>query len=277
MRISVIIPTFNRLHVIQRAIDSVLRQTYRPEEVIVVDDGSTDKTVDFLRKQYSTEIHILRNTENQGVSAARNLGINESRSDWIALLDSDDEWFPDKLNQQVSALQQSPHAICHTNEIWIRNGVRVNQMNKHRKHGGDIFEHCLEMCAMSPSSVLLNKSKITLAGGFDESLPACEDFDLWLRLCTDTPVLYLDKPLLKKYGGHADQLSRKHWGMDRFRVQSLNSLLETNALSASQRQLTIETMLNKVRILHKGAIKHKNQPLINYCDELQQKYLQTLP
>ena len=273
MRISVIIPTYNRRQVIDRAIDSVLAQKRPSQEVIVVDDGSTDKTVSHLNEKYAGQIHVLESPHNLGVSAARNSGIAACNGDWIALLDSDDEWLPDKLNQQVTAMEQQPLEICHTDEIWIRNGVQVNQMNKHKKYGGDIFANCLAMCAMSPSSILIKKQLIINAGGFDESLPACEDYDLWLRLCADNAVLFVDQPLLKKYGGHADQLSRKHWGMDRFRIQALVKLLQTTTLSETQRQQTIETLLAKVRILHKGATKHNNRELIVYCEELQLKYL----
>jgi glycosyltransferase involved in cell wall biosynthesis len=272
MRISVIIPTFNRSRLICRAIDSVLAQTCTPDEIIVVDDGSTDDTFEKLQQQYPTNIKVYRCSENRGVSAARNLGIERSTGDWIALLDSDDEWLPDKLAQQVSALHKNPLPVCHTDEIWIRKGVRVNQMKKHRKFGGDIFKHCLAMCAMSPSSIMLEKRIVLEAGGFDETLPACEDYDLWLKICAQTPVLYLQQPLIRKYGGHEDQLSAKHWGMDRFRIQSLDALLQTNVLCEEKRNLAIETLLRKLNILRKGAEKHNNQTMLSYCDLLLLKY-----
>ncbi len=272
MRISVIIPTFNRAGFVTRAIDSVLNQTVAPHEIIVVDDGSTDNTCETLKARYSDSVSLHKRPENRGVSAARNFGIANCNGDWIALLDSDDEWLPDKLKHQIEQLRNSPHAICHTNEIWIRNGVRVNQMNKHQKYGGDIFHHCLPMCVMSPSTMLLQKDIILQAGGFDESLPACEDYDLWLRLCAQFPVLYLDQQLIKKYGGHADQLSRKHWGMDRFRVQSMDTLLQSGTLSNDQEVITQQMLKKKLCILQGGATKHNNQPLLEYCDNLSKKY-----
>ena len=272
MRISVVIPTFNRRQLVTRAINSVLNQTNSPAEIIVVDDGSTDGTFEHLNKHFSSTVVLLRCDENRGVSAARNFGIAHSSGDWIALLDSDDEWLPDKLTQQVGYLKQHPLLVCHTNEIWIRNGVRVNQMNKHRKFGGDIFKHCLAMCAMSPSSILLKKSLVLDTGGFNETFPACEDYDLWLRLCARTPVLYLEQPLIRKYGGHNDQLSTKHWGMDRFRVRSMDELLQSDTLCEKKRKLTQDMLIKKLAILHKGAVKHDNQPLLNFCDALFQKY-----
>ena len=129
--ISVVIPTYNRRKTIGRSIDSVLNQTLFPSEIIVVDDGSTDGTCDYIQSNFPS-IRLLQQP-NKGVSSARNMGIRSSNSDWVALLDSDDEWFPQKLEKQVMTLSQSPDIkFCHTEEIWIRNGVRVNQMKKHQ-------------------------------------------------------------------------------------------------------------------------------------------------
>ena len=221
--IAVVIPTYNRLHTLKRAIQSVLSQQRPPDEIIVVDDGSTDGTQTWL-STLDSGIRVITQ-QNRGVSAARNVGIAAARSQWLALLDSDDEWLPAKLERQLQSVDSSTQ-LCHTDEIWIRNGVRVNPHKKHKKRGGFIFSYCLPMCAISPSSVLMRKSLFDAVGLFDESLPACEDYDLWLRICSQYPVVYVDEPLLKKYGGHDDQLSRKHWGMDRFRVKALQKLID---------------------------------------------------
>ena len=212
MNISVIIPTFNRRQTLDRAIDSILSQTYQPYEIIVVDDGSTDGTADWLSANYSS-LQIIQQS-NKGVSSARNAGINSARGDWIALLDSDDEWLPDKLEIQVKLLQNNAELrFCHTNEIWIRNGVRINQMKKHQKYGGNIFKKCLDICRISPSSSLFHTSVIKDVGLFDESLDVCEDYDLWLRITAKYTVLFLDQPLIKKFGGHTDQLSKVFGGI----------------------------------------------------------------
>ena len=155
--ISVVIPTYNRRQTIGRSIDSILNQTLFPSEIIVVDDGSTDGTSDYIQSNFPS-IRLLQQP-NKGVSSARNMGIRSSNSDWVALLDSDDEWFPKKLEKQVMTLSQNLDIkFCHTEEIWIRNGVRVNQMKKHQKYGGHIFNKCLDMCRISPSSVLFHQS-----------------------------------------------------------------------------------------------------------------------
>jgi len=266
-RVSVVIPTFNRATLVERAIDSVLGQTHSAFEIIVVDDGSTDNTSATLRNKYSDKLVVFQQS-NRGVSAARNVGIAHATGNWIALLDSDDEWLPSKLAQQLALIKNHTDCLlCHTDEIWIRNGVRVNAMNKHKKSGGDIYQQCLPLCAISPSSVIFQKQLLDDVGNFDETLPACEDYDLWLRICAQHKVHYLDQKLLVKYGGHEDQLSRKHWGMDRFRIKSLQKMLQLNVLSEDKRASTVATLTKKIHILLNGAVKHNNTALIEECAE----------
>ncbi len=268
--VGVVIPTFNRAHSLGRALDSVLAQTLPLRQIIVVDDGSTDSTADLVAGYPG--VSYLRQ-ENRGVSAARNLGIRHCDCDWVALLDSDDEWLPEKLQIQFEALAHEPkHRLIHCDEIWIRNGRRVNPANRHRKRGGWIFEHCLPLCVISPSAVVMEKSLLEESGGFNEQLPACEDYDLWLRVCSRYPVLYVDRPLLRKYGGHADQLSRKHWGMDRFRVQALRDLLAEGTLTESDRQAALASLRDKCRILVAGARKRGNSEVKARYEALLMQY-----
>ncbi|MFQ5543387.1 MAG: glycosyltransferase family 2 protein [Nitrospiria bacterium] len=266
LTISVIIPTFNRTHTLSRALDSIFKQAYAIHEIIVVDDGSQDAALDvqskYPRVKFIQQSHL-------GVSAARNRGIRAATGDWIALLDSDDTWSPRKLSRQTDAIVRQPDAIlCHTNELWIRNGVRVNQMKKHQKKGGHIFQHCLPLCVISPSSVLIKKTLFEEIGYFDEKLPVCEDYDLWLRICAKYPVLYLDECLIAKYGGHSDQLSRKYWGMDRFRVRALDKLIKTGAVKGNDLAAAYEMLRHKCEILMKGAAKHNNQELLDDCQTI---------
>lgn len=268
--ISVIIPTFNRAATLSRAIDSVIAQTHTADEIIIVDDGSTDETQQLLANY--PQLKVIRQ-QNLGVSAARNLGIAKASGEWIAFLDSDDAWLPTKLQTQLTALKENQdYRFCHTEEIWVRNGVRVNQMNKHAKSGGHIFERCLPMCVISPSSTLMHHTLFDSIGHFDESLPACEDYDLWLRLCATEPVLYIEEPQITKYGGHEDQLSRKHWGMDRFRIQALIKIQQSGILDDHQQSRVAETIRSKAEILIKGGLKHGNHDLVaNYRAMLAQQ------
>ncbi len=252
--VSVIVPTHDRHDLLHRALDSIGAQTQAPLEVIVVDDGSKDGTAAMLRREYPDVVLIEQ--AHRGVSGARNRGIEGSRGDWIAFLDSDDEWLPQKLARQHAALETDPTArLCHTEEIWVRNGVRVNPMKKHAKRGGRIFESCLLLCCMSPSSVVVHRSVLEDVGVFDEALPACEDYDLWLRITNRYPVLFIDEPLVVKHGGHGDQLSRRYWGMDRFRIAALEKLLAGVSLTVDQRAAAERVLAEKIEIYRAGAEK----------------------
>ena len=257
MKISVIIPTYNRRHTLERAIDSVLSQTFKPFEIIIVDDGSEDGTRNWVQDAYPSIKYIYQ--PNNGVSSARNKGIRSSRGFWIALLDSDDEWMPEKLEDQVIFINENPGSLfCHTNEIWIRNGVRVNQMKKHKKYGGDIFKYCLDMCRISPSSSLIKKEVFEDVGLFDESLTVCEDYDLWLRITANYTILFLDRPLIKKYGGHADQLSRVPEGIEQYRIQSLEKILSMSILDQDQFLSAKDMLIHKLKIYSQG-LKKRNR------------------
>lgn len=252
--ISVIIPTYNRAETLKEAIDSVLGQSYREFELIIVDDGSTDQTAEMLAG-CEERVRVVRQA-NRGVSAARNAGVAAARGEWLAFLDSDDLWKPRKLEKQMGWLAAHPQVkICHTDEIWIRDGVRVNPMKKHAKPGGWIFEQCLPFCVVSPSSVVVHRSVLETVGLFDEQLPACEDYDLWLRVAMKYPFGYLPEKLMMKQGGHADQLSRKFWGLDRFRVQSLKKILSAGELKPEQAAAARRMLEEKCRILANGARK----------------------
>ena len=254
MKISVIIPTYNRKHTLQRAIDSVLSQTFKPYEIIIVDDGSKDGTKEWLLQNYPSVQYIHQ--PNNGVSSARNKGIQISQGSWIALLDSDDEWMPEKLEYQSRFVEvNKDSSFCHTNEIWIRNGVRVNQMKKHKKYGGDIFKHCLDICRISPSSSIINKDVFEEVGAFDESLTVCEDYDLWLRVTAKFNILFLDEPLIKKYGGHLDQLSRVPEGIEQYRIRSLEKILSMGSLTETQFRSAKDMLIHKLNIYAKGLKK----------------------
>jgi len=253
--ISVIIPAFNRAHTLPKALDSVLSQTLKPREIIVVDDGSTDETNAVLANYPGL---CIISQDNRGVSAARNVGIEKAGGDWIAFLDSDDEWLSDKLEKQWDAICNDDKLICHTDEIWIRNGQRVNPMKKHKKFGGIIYERCLPLCVISPSSVMIHRSVFKDVGVFDESLEVCEDYDLWLRICAKYSVLFIDEPLIVKYGGHEDQLSRKYWGMDRFRVKALEKMMSFGALNDEDEKATVNMILQKCGIIINGMKKRGN-------------------
>jgi glycosyltransferase involved in cell wall biosynthesis len=238
---------------LREAVESVLRQTYTEYELIVVDDGSEDETVARLGA-YGSAVRVVLQ-RRRGVSAARNLGVSWARGELLAFLDSDDWWHPRKLEAQTAFMVQHPEMkICQSAEVWIRRGVRVNAKKKHAKPSGDIFRACLDLCVVSPSTVMMQRRLFDRVGGFDEALPVCEDYDLWLRIAKDTPVFLLDRALATKRGGHEDQLSRSTWGIDRFRMIAILKVLESG-LNPEQTRWALEALAKKVTILAQGARK----------------------
>jgi len=260
-KVSVVIPTYDRIETLPRSLDSVINQTFPDWELIVVDDGSTDGTDKMILRDYPAV--RLHRQENGGVSSARNSGAALASGEWIAFLDSDDAWLPEKLERQLSALANEPELrLSHTDEIWIRNGKRVNQPKGYAKSGGGIYLRCLPLCCICPSSVLLRRDLFDVIGGFDETLAVCEDYDLWLRITAREPVHYLDQALVRKYGGHEDQLSTTVWGLDRYRIRALEKILSEKTLSPKDQFLTKETLIKKLRILISGARKRGNQEVV---------------
>ena len=268
--VSVISPTYNRGWIVKEAIDSVLAQDYVNFELIVVDDGSTDNTHDIL-DSYQNNILVLRQN-NKGVSAARNRGLAAASGHFIAFLDSDDTWLPQKLSRQVDFFQSNPDAlICQTEEIWIRNNVRVNPKKRHKKPSGMIFEPSLSLCLVSPSAVMIKKNLFEEVGLFDETLPACEDYDLWLRISCRHPVHLIDTPLIIKRGGHDDQLSASP-GLDKFRIKAIKKVIESDLLSAAQYQTAVETLKEKCDIYASGCRKRGRIGEAAYYESLAKRY-----
>ena len=251
-RVSVIIPTYNRDWSIHEAVESVLTQTYTDYELIVVDDGSTDETGAILGQW--EDITVL-SQKRQGVSAARNNGVHAAHGELIAFLDSDDFWLPEKLAVQVNYFDDNPDAlICQTEETWLRRGVRVNPGQRHRKRAGMIFKPSLALCLVSPSAVMMRRSLFLSMDGFDETLPACEDYDLWLRIAYQHPIGLIETPLIVKRGGHSDQLS-SHPGLDRYRIQSLVKIMASQRLTRDQHEAAFETLQSKCAIYAAGCRK----------------------
>ena len=230
--VSVVIPTFDRLAVLKRAIQSVLSQTHTNLELIVVDDASTDETLSYLKDIKDSRLKVISLSENRGVSFARNRGIEVAQGELIALLDSDDEWLKRKLEKQVEFLKENPLLnLVHCNEKWIRNGHHLNQKKIHRKEGGRIFARALHLCLISPSAVVIRKNFLQSIGLFREDFPVCEDYELWLRITASEDIGFLEEVLLIKYGGHDDQLSHRYTAMDFWRVRAMDELYSKSILN----------------------------------------------
>ena len=263
-QLTVIIPSFNRALVIGRALSSVFNQKNFDQwisEVIVVDDASSDETssiLDNYLKKYSV-LKVIKNTSQRGVSYSRNLAIKSARSQWIAFLDSDDEWKSNKIDLQMKHLIENPNSvICHTNEIWIRNDKRVNERLIHKKCGGDIFHRCLELCCVSPSSVIVDRSILLNFGLFRVDFPVCEDYDLWLKISCHHEFAYLHERLCIKHGGHPDQLSQKYHSMDEWRIRSIENIVRDNidTLSSEKKMMAFQSYQEKYKVLLRGYLRH---------------------
>lgn len=272
MEITVIIPVYNRAELVKGAVCSVLEQTAATEEIIIIDDGSADNPHLEFSTIKDSRLKVIRQ-KNKGVSAARNKGIKESQAEWLAFLDSDDRWLPQKLEKQVAFHRKNPEClISQTDEIWIRNGKRVNPKNYHLKPEGNIFELSLSRCLISPSAVLIHRKLFGKIGLFDEDLPACEDYDMWLRISSKYPVGLIKEKLVVKTGGRSDQLSQKFWGMDIFRIKALEKLLNSNSLTPDQQKAVIKKLTEKLKIVVNGAKKHSNTELAQEFESILSKY-----
>ncbi|MBC7360885.1 MAG: glycosyltransferase family 2 protein [Candidatus Aminicenantes bacterium] len=276
--VSAIIVTYNRAAFLKEAIDSVLAQTYFQKnpgdwELLVIDDGSTDGTRELVESYCQRSENIRYHyTEHRGVSPARNLGLNLAQGEFIAFLDSDDLWLKEKIQVQLSYLKAFPEAMfCLTEEIWIRHGRRVNQARKHQKYSGWVLDKVLPLCLLSLSSAMFRRRMFDEIGQFDESLPVCEDYDLGIRIALRYPYHFLPSPLIIKRGGHPDQLSRKYWGMDRWRIRALIKALELE-VNPDQEKLIKQEIQKKCEVLISGFLKRGKTEEAEYYLKIKDRY-----
>ena len=252
MEITVVIPTYNRYTLLKRAITSLYNQTYLPKEIIVVDDGSKDDTSK-IQNDFSDIIYIYQ--ENRGVSAARNRGIENANCEWIAFLDSDDEFHPEKLQKQVAFHQaNSDILMSYTAERWIRDDKEVKVPKKYQKIGKDIFAENVEYCNIAPSTVMLHKKVIQSVGMFDETLWACEDYELWLWILIHFEAGLINEKLIIKHAGHENQLGFSK-GLETLRINALEKLI-IRCNDVAKRTLMQKTLEKKQKKQYNSKIEH---------------------
>lgn len=277
--VSVIIPTFNRDVLVERAVNSVLDQSLQCSELIIVDDGSTDNTMKTLGKYITLakkNIRIYRQ-QNRGPAAARNIGVRMARFPFVAFLDSDDHWHKRKLEKQYQYLvHNSNYQISYSREKWLRRGHHLNQKKKHIPRNGDIFTHCLQLCVVGMSTVMMKRELFDRVGFFDESLRCCEDYDLWIRISCRYPFLLMDEPLTVKEGGREDQVSSQYrLGMDQMRIYSLRKMLDTDVLDSHQYHLAFQEFKEKVTLFANGCLKHDKTEISRSYQDLIPFYQKT--
>ena len=264
MKISCIIPSYNRYELLKKAIHSVLNSSFPPNEIIIIDDGSCDNTKNIQNDYKSIRYFYIENT---GVSKARNLGIQKAKYEWICFLDSDDIWQKDKLQNQINFHKQNKTIlISQCNEIWIRNSNQVIIPQRYKKYQGDIFKQAIKNTIVSMSSLMLHKSIFHDIGYFDENLIVCEDYDLSLRIARKYQFGLIQSEDIIKYGGNKDQLSLKYFAMDKYRIIALMKHLDKH-IFLDEVKLEIN---NKLDIWHKGAMKNTNYKLIDFCKKIKE-------
>ncbi len=265
MKITAIIPTFNRADFLPKAIESISNQNYKIDEVIIVDDGSNDNTREIL-KNYK-DLKII-STKNSGVSYARNRGIKMAKNSWIAFLDSDDTWMKVKIKKQIDFHTKNPDILfSHTGERWVRGGKEIKYPKSLKKPHGDCFLQNTSTCKIAASSVLMNKSIFEDIGYFDESMRVCEDYDMWLRVSYRYKIGLIPEQLITKYAGHS-QLSSTIFAIDRYHIYSLLNFLDTDFKDEIKKEIE-----KKCNILEKGAFKHNNQEILKMVRDIQSQIL----
>ncbi len=251
---SVIVPTYNRENFLTTALKSVLDQTFKDFEVIIVDDGSTDRTKAIIRGIEDNRIKYIYQ-KNHGVAHARNRGIEKSEGKFISFLDSDDKWVPQKLQRTFQDINEfSAISIFHTEELWYKGGKLLNQRKKHKKPNGYVYQYALPLCCISISTAVVKQSVFEDIGIFDETLPACEDYDFWLRATHKYEVKLIKESLTIKDGGRPDQLSSQR-GLDRYRIKALEKMLLSKELNRNEYELTRKELVKKCLVFSSGAEK----------------------
>ncbi|MCA1933096.1 MAG: glycosyltransferase family 2 protein [Calditerrivibrio sp.] len=254
MYVSVVIPVYNRTGLLKSSIESVLSQNYKNFQILVIDDGSSFETFDAL-KPYISFIEYIKLDKNYGVSYSRNIGIKRSKYEWIAFLDSDDIWLPNKLIIQTEFMKKNNFLVSHTDEYWFKIDRFVNQRGKHSRYGGDIFANSLDFCRISPSSVMIHRSVFDNVGLFDENLKVCEDYDLWLRITNRYVVGYLPIKTIIKISHNDPQLSLSTPHLEYYRLLSLTKFIKRNKLSYFRKKSAIMELGKKYDIVKAGIDK----------------------
>ena len=248
--LSVIIPTYNRASLVRAAVDSALRQSVPPHEVLVCDDGSTDDTLALLRTVFADvpKVKVLSLPHSGLPAATRNAGIAAASGDWLAFLDSDDVWLPEKTARQLAVIQAHPAIglVC-TNAFVARHGVDPHlrpTLLRHVPTGEVTLARLLEENVVITSSALVKRTLLVDAGAFSarQELRAVEDYELWLRMATLAPVHDLDEPLIVYQDDTADSVRRgdtpsSHWQAHLTALESFRAHLTTAGPSLRNNRL----------------------------------------
>ncbi len=272
--ISVVIPTYNREKTIKRCIDSIMSQTYPVYEVIIVDDGSIDKTIDIVEKEYQDQrIRIIRQ-DHKGAQAARNVGIKAAGGKYIAFLDSDDEWLPNKLELQMQELAKDENAVvcggylradCRTDHAVARHygkkqsGKVIRKMNVMNGKSGNVYHTVLRQSFCMFQALLTSKSNLVEIGLLDENVPSFQEWDTAIRLAKNHPIVYIRKPLFI-YHIHDGETISKNMKKD---IDGRAYILEKYKFEIIN-QLGVSELTEKYRLILEKCIEYKDKRMFMY-------------
>jgi len=221
VKVSVILPTHNRADLLQSAVHSVLNQTFSDFEIIIIDDHSTDHTMNVIKNFKDKRIKYLQNTGNNGPSIARNFGMKNATGIYIAFLDDDDVWFPYKLEKQIRILETAKPDVCgiYSRPLVVerKTGNILLNDNKVKRLRGNLLSQLMIKNPIQTSTLIIRKSCIDEIGMFDESMRYMEDRDLFIRLAMNWDFEYIDEPLTKKFHHGNEHLSENLSGQTRGR------------------------------------------------------------
>jgi glycosyltransferase involved in cell wall biosynthesis len=297
-RVSVIVPTHNRRESVTEALDSIMAQTFREFEIVVTDDGSTDGTPSLIFETLGAEQEVIEYLNqlgpaslkpfshkfssrgvpiqyhygiSRGLSTARNRGIRMARGDYVAFLEADDLWEPTHLEALVAFLSDNPAAhVCRAAERTVRDG-RARTSRKPVASSGWIFEAALEASPMSPSAVMVRRPCFAECGAFDENLPACDEYDLWVRMTSRYPVHFVQGPVVTRRSTRPDGSSRA-WGWDRYRVYALEKAFQSGHLSPEQRFQVAQEIVRKCERLVDGFRRQKSEERANFYERKRRRF-----
>ena len=263
--VAVIIPVRGRPRLLERALQSVLDQSVAPAEVLVIVDetprggaADADSATGFAdsfaaRGAGFTVLH----SDGRGPAAARNLGARAARTKWLALLDSDDTWSPEKLALQLAYREKRPQLHgCQTLESWFRDGVELQQPQRLRPRPGRFLRDSFFTCLVACSAVMIRRDTLLGLGGFDESYVVCEDFELWLRYLEQYPMGLVPLALTQKHAGGWPQQSQSQTMLDAVRIRAILSAVDRKTISAEERVAAHAACSQKLEILGRGAARH---------------------
>ncbi|MFW6015696.1 MAG: glycosyltransferase family 2 protein [bacterium] len=263
-KVSVIIPTHNRVNLLKNAVNSVLNQTYKKFELLIVDDASTDDTINYIKNIKDNRINFIRNEISKGGSGARNVGIKKAKGEYIAFLDDDDEWKKDKLQKQINLFKQDEEVgLVYTGAEIIYTNYKLKYKNLPSIKGNISEKILIKNYIGTTSSVIVKREILDETGYFDEELPALQDYDLWVRICQLTKIDCIEEPLINYYNRDnmtqiSDDTNKYKIAIRKMEAKYNNLIKKLNKINKNERDL--ESFI----LLANKAKRNNNSKLARY-------------